>query len=133
MISLLCCALAFQSTDIVTRDEFGVAHIKAPTIEQAWYQAGYETARDRMWQMEQSRRLARGRMAEVFGQRYIASDTDILKTGYTDAELQQQFDALSAKTRSAIENYARGVSDFEKAGPLPPGYAQNGFQPDPWT
>ncbi|MFI5384957.1 MAG: penicillin acylase family protein [Fimbriimonadales bacterium] len=132
MISLVC-ALAFQTTDIVTRDEFGVPHIKAATADQAWYQAGYETARDRMWQMEQSRRLARGRMAEVFGQRYVASDTDIIKTGYTDEELQQQFDALSPKTKSAIENYASGVSDFEKAGPLPASYGQYGFKPEPWT
>lgn len=129
----LCCALALQSADLVTRDDFGVPHIKAPTVDQAWYQAGYETARDRMWQMEQSRRLARGRMAEVFGPRFAASDTEILKTGYTDAELQQQFEALSPKTRSAIENYARGVTDFEKAGLLPAPYASYGFKPEPWT
>lgn len=133
MVALFCCALALQSGDLVTRDEYGVPHIKAPTAEQAWHEAGYETARDRMWQMEQSRRLARGRMAEVFGSRFAASDTDILKTGYTDEELQQQFDALSPKAKAAIESYARGVTDFEKAGPLPAGYAENGFQPEPWT
>lgn len=133
MVALFCCVLALQSGDVVTRDDYGVPHIKAPTADQAWYQAGYETARDRMWQMEQSRRLARGRMAEVFGSRFAASDTDILKTGYTDEELQQQFEALSTKAQAAIEAYAHGVTDFEKAGPLPAGYAENGFQPEPWT
>lgn len=132
MIALLCAA-AFQTSDLVIRDDFGVPHIKAPTLEQAWYQAGFETARDRMWQMEQSRRLARGKMAEVFGPQFAASDTDILKTGYSDQELQQQFDSLTAKSKTAIEAYARGVTDFEKAGPLPAMYEQNGFKPEPWT
>jgi len=134
MLSLLCCAVALQgSSDLVTRDEYGVPHIKAPTIEQAWYEAGYETARDRMWQMEQSRRLARGEMAEVFGPSFAPSDTEVLKTGYTDAELQQQFDGLSSKTKDAIEAYARGVTAFEKDGALSAGYAKDGFKPEPWT
>src|SRR3954453_5604711 len=107
MLSLLACAVAFQSADPVTRDEYGVPHIKAPTIEQAWYQAGYETARDRLWQMEQSRRLARGRMAEVFGSRFAASDADVLKTFYTDEELAKQLDSLSPKARAMIEAYSR--------------------------
>ncbi|HWA81930.1 MAG TPA: penicillin acylase family protein [Fimbriimonadaceae bacterium] len=133
MLALLSCALAFQSDGLVTRDEYGVPHIKAESADSAWYEAGYETARDRMWQMEQSRRLARGRMSEVFGSKFVASDTEILKTGYTDEELQEQFDALAPKAKVAIEAYAKGVTDFEKAGPLPPGYAEAGFQPEPWT
>jgi penicillin G amidase len=133
MIAMLCCAVALQGTDIVTRDEFGVPHIKATTVDQAWYHAGYETARDRLWQMEQSRRLARGRMAEVFGTRFVASDTDVLKSSYTDEELQQQFNTLSPAAKSAIENYAKGVTAFMQAGTLPAGYAQNGFKPEPWT
>ncbi len=132
MLSLICAA-AFQGSDLVVRDEYGVPHIKAPTEEQAWYEAGYEVARDRLWQMEQSRRLARGKMAEVFGARFAASDTDILKSGYTDDEMQRQFEAMSQRAKTAIEAYARGVTDFEKAGPLPAGYAQAGFKPEPWT
>ena len=122
-----------QQPDLVVRDEFGVAHIKAPSADQAWYLAGLETAKDRMWQMEQSRRVARGKMAEVFGSRYVASDTDVLKTAYTDAELQTQFEALSPRAKAMLENYARGVNDFIKTGSLPQGYKDNGFQPEPWT
>lgn len=133
MIALLCLAALHQSSDLVIRDEFGVPHIKAPTTEQAWHTAGYEVARDRMWQMEQSRRLARGKMAEVFGPKFAASDTDILRTSYTDDELQQQFDALTPQVKDAITAYSRGVTEFEKAGPLPAAYAQYGFKPEPWS
>jgi penicillin G amidase len=133
MIAMLCCTMALQGSDFVIRDEFGVPHIKAPTVEHAWYHAGYETARDRLWQMEQSRRLARGKMAEVLGSRFAASDTEVLKSSYTDDELQQQFNALSPAAKSAIENYAKGVTAYMEAGPLPAPYALNGFKPEPWT
>jgi penicillin amidase len=83
--------------------------------------------------MEQSRRLARGTMAEALGSRFAASDTEVLKSSYTDEELQQQFNSLSPTAKSAIENYANGVTAYMKAGPLPPPYAQSGFKPEPWT
>jgi penicillin amidase len=133
MIALLLAASLAQQSDIVIRDEFGVPHIKAATPDEAWYHAGYETARDRLWQMEQSRRLAEGRMAEVFGSRFAASDAEILKTAYTRDELQKQFDSLSPKAKAMLNAYAKGVSEYMRAGPLPEGYKQNGFDPEPWT
>ncbi len=133
MIALLCGLVVLQGNQPVVRDEYGVPHIKAASADQAWYQAGYATAQDRLWQMEQSRRLARGRMAEVFGKAFAASDIDILKSGYTDEELQAQFRALPADVQGAIEAYSRGVNAYVAAAALPKGYADNGFKPEPWT
>jgi len=128
-------ALAIQSGPIV-RDDFGVPHVRASNQEEAFFHAGYAVAQDRLWQMEQSRRLARGTMAAVFGAQFVASDREVLQTGYTDAELQAQLDRLAPKSRSAFREYARGVSAYiaaAKTKGLPPGYAQAGFQPEPWT
>ena len=44
----------------VDRDRLGVPHIRAKTLEDAWFAQGYTTAEDRMFQMDALRRLAAG-------------------------------------------------------------------------
>ncbi|MCB8933451.1 MAG: penicillin acylase family protein [Chthonomonadaceae bacterium] len=126
-----------QPSYTVTRDDYGVPHVRASTWEQAFEGAGYATAEDRLWQMENSRRLARGTLAEVFGPEVAASDREVLRTGYTAAQIEAQLAGLDARSRAAFEAYALGVNAYiEKARQsktLPPGYAAAGFQPQPWT
>ncbi len=126
-----------QTPSPIERDAYGVPQIYAGSFDEAFYYAGYAVAEDRLWQMENSRRLARGKMAEAFGSRFAASDREILKVGYTDTELQQQIDALSDDARRAITQYAKGVNAYiDKAkqdGKLPKGYADNGLSPEPWS
>lgn len=117
----------------ITRDDYGVPHIQASTWAEGFELAGYAVAQDRMWQMENSRRLSRGRLSEVFGKSFEASDRDVLRSAYTDEELQIQVDKLPAKVREAFEAYARGVNKFIGEGKLPEEYAKNGFKPEPWT
>ncbi len=135
MLPLVLLIAAQQGPDI-DRDAYGVPHIHAPTYGFAFYEAGYAVAQDRLWQMEMSRRLARGKLAEVFGKSMAASDKEILATGYTDADLRQQYSRLSEKARTAIESYTEGVNAWiakaEHQG-LPEGYAKAGFKPEPWT
>ena len=92
-LTLLCA----HQKPAISRDEYGVPHIQASTVSDAFFQAGYAVAQDRLWQMESSRRLARGRLSEVFGKALVNSDREILSTGYTDEELQQQFDQGGAR------------------------------------
>ncbi len=133
MLSALLLFASAQGPSEITRDTYGVPHISASTVDQAFFAAGYATAQDRMWQMESSRRLARGKMAEVFGTQYVASDKEVLQTGYTDAELQGQFDKLSPFSRQIIDKYADGVNAFIANGKLPEGFAKAGYQPEKWT
>ncbi len=136
MVSALALLAAGQATPASVRDAYGVPHIRAASVEQAFYHAGYAVAQDRLWQMENSRRLARGRMAEIYGRQFLASDQEILRTGYTNEELQAQFNRMSPRTRGMTIAYVRGVnawiSEAKRKG-LPEGYAQLGFQPEPWT
>ena len=135
MLALIA-AVVFQSGTL-ERDAFGVPHISAPTLEAAFQQAGYAVAQDRLWQMENSRRLARGRMAEAFGPTFAASDREVLSFAYTDDELKAQIATLSPKTRSMLSAYVRGINawldEAKTQSKLPSGYAQNGFEPEPWT
>ncbi len=138
MLTLLIAAsvLAYPPGSI-ERDAFGVPKISAPTPADALYWVGRAVAEDRLWQMEMSRRSARGRMAEVFGKSALAADTQTLLDFYTDEELEQQFKALSPSTQAWLDSYAQGVNDVIAArkanSSLPDGYAANGFEPEPWT
>ncbi|MFZ4507333.1 MAG: penicillin acylase family protein [Fimbriimonas sp.] len=118
----------------IKRDSYGVPQIRAASAAEAYRGLGYAVAQDRMWQMETSRRTATGRMAEVFGPSYVASDRETLLTGYTQAELEAQFAQLSPETQTAFRAYAEGVNLFLESGaPLPDGYAKHGFRPKAWT
>ena len=60
----------------VRRDGLGVPHIKARSIDDAWFVQGYTTAEDRMFQMDGLRRLAAGELSEVFGPSLLDSDRE---------------------------------------------------------
>ena len=59
-----------------TRDDLGVPHIKAATIEDALFVQGYVTAQDRLWQMDIMRRAAAGELSEVIGRATIELDRE---------------------------------------------------------
>ncbi|MEQ1933420.1 MAG: penicillin acylase family protein, partial [Fimbriimonadaceae bacterium] len=117
----------------IARDSYGVPHITAPTWAGAFELAGYAVAQDRLWQMENSRRLARGLMAEVFGPTFLASDKDVLRGAYSTSELSTQIRKLPPKIQTALAAYAKGVNRFISEGNLPKGYGDTGFIPTPWA
>jgi penicillin amidase len=133
---LLTLALALQPAPI-QRDSYGVPLVTAANEREAFFHFGRAVAEDRLWQMELSRRMARGRLAEVLGTPGVASDRNVARTGYTDDEVQRQFDLMPARVKALFREYARGVSDViasrKDSGTLPPGYTQNGIEPEPWT
>lgn len=136
-MTALLLALVLAAPAKVERDAYGVAKISATTFEEGMFLFGKTVAEDRLWQMENSRRVARGRSAELLGNNAVQADKDTLMTGYTDEEYRAMFDALPSRVQTAFTEYAKGVNDTIaerlKAGTLPEGYAQNGIQPEPWT
>ncbi len=48
-------------------DEFGVPHIYATSQHDAMTVLGYVHAQDRLWQMELMKRIAPGKLSEIFG------------------------------------------------------------------
>src|SRR6185503_12542397 len=51
----------------IVRDRWGIPHISAREPLDAYFGQGFCHAQDRLWQMELTRRLAAGRLAEVLG------------------------------------------------------------------
>ena len=58
----------------IRRDKFGIPHITAQNRADLFRAQGYCHAQDRFWQMEQNRRIARGTLAEVFGEPAFEAD-----------------------------------------------------------
>ena len=58
----------------VYSDTFGIPHVFADTEPDALRALGFLHASDRLWQMEGFRRIAAGRLSEVFGAPALATD-----------------------------------------------------------
>lgn len=58
----------------IVEDRFGIPHIRAKSISDAYFGQGYVVARDRLFQIDFSHRRELGRLAEDFGPRFVAFD-----------------------------------------------------------
>jgi penicillin amidase len=116
------------------RDRWGVPHLFAETEAEAFFGAGFAAAEDRLLQMELFRRRARGRLAEVFGPNFVASDRKFRIAGvgqYCDEAAA----GLPEDLGSYLKAYAAGVNAFARANPdkVRRRFAPLGFAPEPWT
>ncbi|MDH3667043.1 MAG: penicillin acylase family protein [Paracoccaceae bacterium] len=93
----------------IIRDANAVPHIRASSDHDAFFALGLAHAQDRMWQMELSRRAARGGLSELFGTRTVEIDR-LMKTldiyGLAGASLPHQ----TPQTQAALAAYAKGVN-----------------------
>ena len=54
-----------DSEVIVRRDARSIPYIEARSLKDLYFAQGFETARDRLWQMDLMRRVARGRFSRI--------------------------------------------------------------------
>jgi penicillin amidase len=127
----------------IYRDDFSIPHIFAETNQGLFEAYGYVVAKDRLWQLELNRRAARGRLAEVFGpgpgNSFLNADRAARITGYTSAELDAQFAALTAEEQEIFDAYLNGINRYigeaaiDPLSKLPFEFHALGFFPQPWT
>lgn len=123
----------------VFRDEFGRPHIFANTNRGLFTAYGYALAEDRLWQLELNRRVARGKLAAIFGPDLVLTDFFIRATGYTDDELDAQFAALDPADQAIYRAYLDGINRFlafAAAAPftrMPFEFLALGLTPERWT
>lgn len=98
----------------ITRDAYGVPHIRGESEAGVFFGQGFAVAQDRLLQLEQFRRAALGRAAEVplVGSGFVELDEDTRTLFYTEAERRTQFDGLPFEIRSLLEAYAAGVNVY---------------------
>ena len=120
----------------VLRDRYGVPHIFAERYLDACFALGYLHARDRLWQIDVQRRLASGRLSEVFGNRTLEQDIFMRTIGLNRAAAR----TLEAYNKSeefyrALEAYAAGVNKYirEAGAALPLEFKLLNYKPEPYT
>jgi penicillin amidase len=118
----------------VRRDNHGVPHIQAASLDDLVLAQGYVTAQDRLWQMDALRRNAAGDLAEILGSAFLPHDRAqrILQVR-TSADRVTA--ALPASQGHWLEQYAAGVnaSIADQRDHLPLEFRILRYTPAPWT
>ncbi len=120
-LSLFCAAARLLAADdprstTICRDEFGIPHIFAPTLEEASFAAGYAQAEDRLEELLKNYRRAAGTMAEVFGERFFQDD--LRQRVMRHAEVSEtRYGEISPKLRGVIASFQDGIRQYMKEHP----------------
>jgi penicillin amidase len=95
----------------IVRDRFGVPHIAAANDHDLYFAQGFCHAQDRLFQMEVERRLARGELAEVFGEAAVPADRFLRHLGFG-----HRAEGLAASLPPGTLAVARAYADGVNAG-----------------
>ena len=116
-----------------SRDENGVAHIRAHSWRDALYGLGFMHALDRPTQLLFSRAVASGRSAEQIADKPELLETDrFFRRAGLYLNLEQEINLLDDTTFGHVTPYCEGVNDsLRHYGRSLPMWA-TGFQPQPW-
>ena len=117
----------------IVRDRWGVPHIYAQIARDAFLAQGYVHAQDRLFQLEYSRLLARGTLAEALGPAALEADRWSRVIGFWRAA-ERDVAALAPDDRAALAAYTAGINAFLEANQLrkPAEFTIVGHTPRPW-
>ena len=110
-----------------------VPTIEAADLRDLVFAQGYVTASERMWQMDLLRRLAGGRLAELFGPEAVAVDR-FFRTVGLPTEARRALEAMDDADRALLDAYAAGVNAYRDGarGRRPLEYLIAASEPAPW-
>jgi penicillin amidase len=127
-------SLAGLALDVeVIRDHAGVPHIYAATEGDLYFALGYVHAQDRLWHLELNRRLALGRLSEIFGETTLTVDRFARRLGLVHVA-KAELAALDPFYRALADAYAAGINAFLTVhrARLPLEFRLLRFRPEPW-
>lgn len=103
-------------------DQYAIPHIYTGNENDAFRALGYVHAQERLWQMELVRRIAPGRLSEVFGEATLKTDQFFRMIGLSEysAESVRHFnESLAAPIREKVLAYLDGINQFVDNGKTP--------------
>jgi penicillin amidase len=115
-------------------DDYGVPHIYAQNQVDAMRALGYVHAQDRLWQMELMRRIAPGRLSELFGSKALENDRFFAGLGIDEnsAAAAAVLDKKS-KAYQLAQAYLDGVNQYIDEGKTPIEFDLVGVNKEPFT
>ena len=119
---------------VVMFDAWAIPAISAETELDALRVQGFVHASDRLWQMELFQRVARGRLAELFGPAALEADR-LMRTLDVWSAAGRELEDVTAADRALLEAYAEGVNARIASwrGAWPPEFVILGIEPQPWS
>ena len=101
-------------------DEYGFPHIKANSLEDAYFGLGFTQAKNRLWQIDINRRIARGMLSEIFGEKTLETDKFMRKIGHNEYGIKQaKFVENNSEYYNIIKAFIAGINYFAKNFKLP--------------
>ena len=116
----------------VYRDRHGIPHIFADSGRDTYFAQGYVHAQDRLWQMEFQRRVASGRLSELFGEEFISTDAFLRRMGLPEVS-RLAVETAGDEALAMIDAYIAGVNAYLERAPRPLEMRLLGVQPEAWT
>ncbi len=123
-----------QKETTVFFDDFGVPHIYANSQKDAMIALGYVHAQDRLWQMELMRRIAPGRLSEIFGSKALKSDLFFAGLGIDENSEKAiaKIDKNSQTYQLALA-YVDGINQYIAEGKTPVEFEILGIKKEKFT
>ena len=130
----------------ITREEGNeIPHITGDSFNAVIYAQGFAHAQTRLWQMERMRRIASGRLAELFGPSALTIDKFFRSVGM-HRDSARTIEEIDKNELEILQAYADGINDFVQgvdtfgSNPtgrlLPPEFLAFGISKEsfvPWT
>ncbi|WP_158587199.1 penicillin acylase family protein [Motilimonas pumila] len=116
----------------ISHDSYGTPSIVATTDNDAFFALGYKHASDRMWQLELQRRIAQGRLSEVFGPDSLQADIWMRTLGLQNAA-ERSLQYLTPEAKKVLLAYRDGINAWlATTASLPVEFQSLNIQPEPW-
>lgn len=118
-------------------DRWGVPHIYANDIYDAFRAQGFNAARERLWQIDFWRRRGLGLLAEVFGEQYVERDRAARLFLYR-GEMHEEWLRYGSDTKRVVTAFVEGVNSFVEltrndSSMLPEEFGAIGYLPSFWS
>ncbi len=117
-------------------DRWGIAHIYADSVRDAFFLQGYNAARDRLWQIDLWRKRGLGLLARDFGPSYVAQDRAARLFLYR-GDMAREWAAYGHDAKNHTEAFVAGVNAYVREilsgqRPMPIEFTIAGTKPDLW-
>ena len=128
----------------IVRDKYGVPHIYGKDIEDVFFAVGFIQAQERLWQMDLMRRMAEGRLAEIFGDVPFKTEGSygnttleqdkfkrIIGFKYLGERIEKE---AKGEIKLVMDAYVKGINEFLRlnSNKLPPEFILLGYKPEKW-
>jgi penicillin G amidase len=123
-----------SKTTNVYFDEFGIPHIYSETQKDAMTVLGYVHAQERLWQMELLRRIAPGRLSEIFGAKALKNDLFFAGIGIDEkSEIAISELDKNSETYKLSMAYLDGINQYLENGKTPIEFTILGIKKEKFT